>query len=331
MDRILLFDSLNLFIRNFAVLNFSNEDGDHVGGTVGVLQSTKSMIELFHPTKVVFCWDGKNSGQKRRNLLPEYKEGRKVRKSLNRTFQWESPEAEKVAFRRELFRVKEYLETMPFYQVELDQMEADDAIAYISKNYWTDSEKVIVSSDKDYFQLVTDKINVYRPVKKELITYDKMMNELKVHPSNWILVKILSGDKTDSVPPITRGIGIATAIKMFPFVSETTQHSVTDIIQLCEANKEKGKLYQGVLDNKDKLDVFWKVMQLEDVQLSVDGITTIKESLGQKPTFKPFQLRLLFLQDNAFKQINQFQFWNRILMPLNQASNLVETTEEKGE
>ena len=122
-----------------------------------------------------------------------------------------------------------------------------------------------------------------------------------------------------------------TAIKMFPFVSETTQHSVTDIIQLCEANKEKGKLYQGVLDNKDKLDVFWKVMQLEDVQLSVDGITTIKESLGQKPTFKPFQLRLLFLQDNAFKQINQFQFWNRILMPLNQASNLVETTEEKGE
>ena len=169
MQRILLLDGFNLYIRSFAVLNFANDNGEHVGGVVGTLNSVRAMVELFHPTKVVFCWDGKNSGKERRNLMPEYKEGRRVRKSLNHTFQWNTPDDEWVAFKKQLYRVKEYLEAMPMFQVELDNMEADDAIAYIAKNYWSDEEKTIISSDRDYFQLITDKISVYRPVKRELM------------------------------------------------------------------------------------------------------------------------------------------------------------------
>ena len=146
-QRILLIDSMNMFIRSFAVLNLANESGNHVGGMWGMMQSVKSIIELFHPTKVVFCWEGKHSSKKRKENLGEYKQGRDIKRSLNRTFQWETPEAEWESFKKQIYRVKEYLETLPVYQVEVEFMEADDVIGYISQYMWLDQHKVIVSSD----------------------------------------------------------------------------------------------------------------------------------------------------------------------------------------
>jgi 5'-3' exonuclease len=131
-ERILLIDSMNMFIRSFAVLNTATPDGNHSGGMWGMMQSIKGIVELFHPTKIVFCWEGKHSSKKRKEILGEYKKDRDVKKSLNRTFQWETPEAEWESFRKQLYRVKEYLETLPVFQVEVDFMEADDVIGYIA-------------------------------------------------------------------------------------------------------------------------------------------------------------------------------------------------------
>jgi 5'-3' exonuclease len=151
-----------------------------------------------------------------------------------------------------------------------------------------------------------------------------MINDNKIYPPNWILLKVLCGDNSDSIPPIARGLGQKTAVKLFPFLGETHQHTVKDVVEHCELNKGTGKMYQAILDNKDKLDVYWKVMQLGSIELSLAGLESMVESLNSKPIFKPFQLRLMFMQDNSFKQIHQFATWSRLLMPLNAASNLKE-------
>jgi len=49
----------------------------------------------------------------------------------------------------------------------------------------------------------------------------------------------------------------------------------------------------------------------------VHGVFFSRTTADERLSLKPFQLRLLFMGDNAFKQINQFDSWNRILVPLN--------------
>ena len=318
MERILLLDALNLFIRSFACINTATEQGNHCGGSWGTLQSLKTITELFHPTKLVFCWEGRHSGKKRREIMPEYKEGRKVKRSLNRTFNWAYPEQEWESFKAQILRLKQYLEMMPIYQVEIDNMEADDSIAYICNNMFKDDNKIIVSSDRDYFQLITDKTCVYRPVKKEIITYDKLITEEKIHPKNWIWMKTLNGDSSDSVPGIVKGLGPKTIIKLFPYLIEPRKINLDEILKTCQDNIEDHRFYKAIYDAQENVEKNWKVMQLSDHDFSLEGVTKINECFEhQKPTLKSFQLRLLFMQDGAMKALSQMDDWNRLFIPLN--------------
>ena len=74
-SRVLIIDGLNLFLRNFAVLNYVNQDGVHVGGLGGFLRSLGFLITQNKPTSVYIVFDGIGSSTNRKNLLPEYKSG----------------------------------------------------------------------------------------------------------------------------------------------------------------------------------------------------------------------------------------------------------------
>jgi DNA polymerase-1 len=307
---------MNMFIRSFAALNLANENGNHIGGIYGVLQSVKSLIEMFHPNKVVFCWEGRGASKKRREVLAEYKAGRDVKRSLNRQFQWATPEQEWESFRAQLLRIKEYLSVMPIYQLEVEQLEADDVIAYLCNKCWPDGEKIIVSSDRDYFQLITDKVSVWRPVKRELIDYQRMLTEYKIYPTNWIVIKTLTGDASDNIPGV-KGLGIKTINKMFPQLLEPRAIGLAEILEFSQQNVNKARLFKAIIDSKEMLEKNWTVMQLLEHNFSLAGLENIAASLNEKPIFKPFQLRLLFMQDNAFRQIQNFDSWHMIFTPLN--------------
>jgi 5'-3' exonuclease len=75
-DRVLLIDGLNLFFRNFAMMNIVNSQGVHVGGLGGFIRSLGSLINQIQPTSVFVVFDGIGSSTNRKNLLPEYKSGR---------------------------------------------------------------------------------------------------------------------------------------------------------------------------------------------------------------------------------------------------------------
>ena len=51
-SKVLLIDGLNLFLRNFAVMNYVNEKNVHIGGLVGFLRSLAYYIKTIHPTSV---------------------------------------------------------------------------------------------------------------------------------------------------------------------------------------------------------------------------------------------------------------------------------------
>ena len=131
-SRVLVIDALNLFFRNFATINMTNQDGAHIGGLAGFIRSLGSLIQLVQPTGVYVIFDGVGSSTNRKNLLPEYKSNR----GINRITNWdafESLDDENDAKVGQITRIIHYLQCLPVKVGMIDKAEADDMIAYMSR------------------------------------------------------------------------------------------------------------------------------------------------------------------------------------------------------
>ena len=91
----------------------------------------------------------------------------------------------------------------------LEGVEADDLIGYTSaSSIYKGWQKVIVSSDKDFFQLCDDETVVLRPIQKEVLNKNSILEKYKLHPSNFALARAIAGDKSDNLPGV-QGVGLA--------------------------------------------------------------------------------------------------------------------------
>jgi len=164
-DHVLLVDGLNNFIRAWSASPATNSDGAHIGGMLGFLQSIGYSVRTLLPTRVIIVFDGPGGSQRRRKLYAEYKGNRKPPKRPNR-FKGLDLEDDGLSLRRQMGRLLEYLNNLPVSVVTVDNIEADDSIAYITKSILTDSRITIMSSDKDFLQLVNDTTSVWSPTKR---------------------------------------------------------------------------------------------------------------------------------------------------------------------
>ena len=198
-DHILVVDAMNMLIRSFSLLKAMNPSGTHIGGLVGFLRSLGYVTRIFDPTRVVVVWDGKGGSGNRQNIDPNYK----AQRATARITHWglyDTREEEQEALVNQLLRVQDYLECLPMQQIVMEKLEADDIIAYLAKQAAGNNKKVtIVSSDKDFLQLVNDNIEVYAPVKKKTLNSSNILEELKVLPKNYNVIKALLGDNSDNL------------------------------------------------------------------------------------------------------------------------------------
>jgi 5'-3' exonuclease len=193
-------------------------------------------------------WDGDNNSSARKLIYPQYKENRRDRDN----------EYKLDSFTEQKERIKQYLEDCYIRQINVDNNEADDLIAYycqISEN----EQKTIYSGDKDLTQLISDKVSVYYPRTKE--TYhlgSKIKCDIYEFPhQNIRTYKILSGDKSDNIEGIS-GLGEKTLIKFFPELLEKSV-SITDILEKTEnllKENKNNKTLQNLLSGKTKSGVY---------------------------------------------------------------------------
>jgi len=184
-DRILLIDGLNTFIRAFAVNPSTNDDGIHIGGMTGFLQSIGYAIKNIKPTRVIICFDGKGGSSKRRKLFPEYKANRKVRKRLTRLSSFNNQEDERISMSQQISRLVQYLDQLPVTVLAPENIEADDAMAYISQQVYPKSQFYIMSTDKDFLQLVDNRIQVWSPTKKKYYFKDTVQEDFDIPAHNF--------------------------------------------------------------------------------------------------------------------------------------------------
>jgi DNA polymerase I len=210
-SRVLLIDSMNTFLRSFAVIPNVNAQGNHVGGLIGFMKSLGYAIKLIQPTRVVLVFDGQGNITNRRNTYAEYKGNRKIKRITNwKAF--DSLDEESASVTEQMMRLIEYLKTLPVNISIIDKIEADDTIAYLAQKLKDDV--VIYSADQDFLQLVNDRVTVYSPIKKKFYKQKEVFEEYGLWPKNFITMKCLMGDKSDNLPGI-KGLGAKKLFKLF--------------------------------------------------------------------------------------------------------------------
>lgn len=148
----------------------------------------------------IVCFDGEWGTNVRREEYSQYK--------LNRT----NASTEPI---QALPGIKEGLESVGIQWVELDEHEADDLIStFVERDL--NRMMYILSTDKDFYQLITDRVfvlNTARKATKCVIDVKEVMNRYEVTPSQWCDFMALTGDSSDNIQGV-RGIGPVTAARL---------------------------------------------------------------------------------------------------------------------
>ena len=178
--------------------------GISTNAVYGFFQIMFKTIEEENPDKIIVAFDI-SSSEKRTKIFSEYKAGRhKTPEDLTMQFPI----------------IKELLRMMNIPIVQKDGIEADDILGAIAKKEGKKGNKIVIlTGDRDYFQLVDININIRYPKtimgKTEYIIYDnyKINEEYGLTPEKLIEVKALMGDASDNIPGV-KGIGEKTALKL---------------------------------------------------------------------------------------------------------------------
>jgi|19_taG_2_1085344.scaffolds.fasta_scaffold00106_31 5'-3' exonuclease len=308
--KILHIDMLNLFIRNFAVQHATNEQGVDVGGIFGCLQSFNKFLRIHKPDVVHVAWEGKGSSKRRREMLEQYKSSRKF-SGFNKKKYKDDEKGEKESLIRQLNRLRDYIAILPFYQTSVDFLEADDTIAYCVEHIFDgpEWENVIITTDRDYFQLVSETTTIHRPVKTkkykdgEIVTPEFVMDFYGIHPDNLPILKAIMGDASDEIDGI-KGVGAKTAIKDFEMLESLKDgadiYTIDDILEIAQHRfeVEKKKKYAKYLDHRDLLKRNYELMQLLIPNMSLQARSVIHKTFKDIPKFKPTQFRLMIIGDS---------------------------------
>jgi DNA polymerase-1 len=272
-----------MLIRSFSLLKAMNPSGTHIGGLVGFLRSLGYVTRIFDPTRIIIVWDGKGGSGNRQNINPEYK----AQRATARITHWglyDTREEEQEALIGQLYRTKDYLDCLPVFQLGMEKLEADDIIAYIAKRASLADKKVtIVSSDKDFFQLIDNNIEVYAPVKKKTFDINNVVEEIGVLPQNYNIVKALLGDNSDNLPGV-KGLGIKTILSEWKSFTYDPNASLQDIWDHCETQLEEDKpkkVFAKIIHNWDKVLTNYQLMNLHNTALDENEITLVEEKLKE--------------------------------------------------
>lgn len=170
-------------------------DGKKTGMFVGCVTGIQKLLVKFQPSQVIMVFDRVGGNDTRRAQYTGYKEHR-AGTTLTGTF------------RRQLKAIKLCLAALGVPILEREGVEADDLIFHLAKLAVAEFGKkaIIISSDRDMLQCVTDQVMVYDERNRFMWTTTAVKTAYHLTPEEIPLLKALEGDPSDSVKGVP-GIG----------------------------------------------------------------------------------------------------------------------------
>ena len=311
-NRVLIIDSLNLYLRAYIMDPSLTMQGEPCGGIKGSLKILQKLVRDSKPDEIIFVWDGPNGSRKRKALNKNYKAGRKPIR-LNRSVKNLTDEEEIQNKVWQQMRLMEYLNEMPIIQIIIPEVEADDVISYITQMpYYNGWQKVVVSNDKDFYQLCDDETVVFRPVSKTVYNKKRIVEELGVHPRNMALARALVGDASDNLPGI-KSVGFKTIQRRLGFLAADKDYTIDDIVSYCEKVDKKLKFHDNILEGQETIAHNYKMMQLYSPLLSNQSKDFVKNSVENFDcNFNKIEI-IKKMRDDGFGELN----WKDLELHLN--------------
>jgi DNA polymerase-1 len=295
--RLLLIDGTNIFLRSYTVNPTLTRNGEAAGGVFGTLQSLQKLVRESTPDTIIWTWDGAGGSKRRQAADKGYKAGRKpVRRHNWQSSMSHTEENDNKVW--QMSRFSEYLGELPILQMIFDSVEADDIIAYCAQHSkFKEHFKIVISSDKDFIQLLNNKTVLHRPTQKETLTVRKIVEKYEIHPNNFLLARAVCGDDSDNLDGV-EGVGMKTVAKRFPFLKEEKSYAISEVLDYCRDQKDKKiKVYSSVLTEEVKVRHNHSMMQLAVPQFSCQDKETINKMLEEKPRFARSALLIKMMQD----------------------------------
>jgi len=196
--QVLLVDALNL-IRRIHAARPDSEDPQGIESSITTCVNSleRCLIEC-RPTHAVCVFEGQGRSW-RNDIFAGYKDGRQP-----------MPET----LRKNLPRFKEAFESSGVRSIEKDGIEADDIIATLAKKIASrDGAVIILSTDKTFLQLLSDRIRVRDHFKKTFLDRAYVQEKFGIQPGQLVDLLSLAGDSTNAIPGVP-GVGHKTAARL---------------------------------------------------------------------------------------------------------------------
>lgn len=257
-NNLLIIDANNLSYRWLQRPNYASFGADFI-------RTIQSLAKSYEAARTIVCFDFGKSYY-RMNMHEEYKGTRK------------KPQEEE-----EIKKYEDFFAVLNSLPEELDEevlkfrgVEADDVLAWITQNVSDRYDHTwVVSSDRDLYQLVDENISIFNIFGRKEVTLQTLTEDFDVTPSEYMLSRIIEGDKSDNILGI-EGIGPKRAQAL------AREHKTLDKLLDALPIKGRSKYIQNLNAGHDQLVRNEKLINLK--KYCVDAITAGK--YGDEPIEK---------------------------------------------
>jgi 5'-3' exonuclease len=317
-----------------------NDKGEVYGAVMTFIRKLGVILTKKDFDYCIVSWDGIGSGIMRYRLYPDYKANRDKRydlldaktdyeKGIQKTMRYilknkakkdtVRGETDEEALQRQKGIIQEILEELCIRQQEFDDVEGDDIVAYYVKNRRDNEKIVIMSSDKDMTQFISENVAIWNPRMDRLVKAEDTVKVLGITHENVVLEKILCGDASDNIKGV-KGLGEQTLVKYFPEIIdnktdlETIVRRSKELLEERKAEKKKPlkvleNIVNGVTDGcqGDKLyEINRKIIDLSEPLLTDDARRELDETTYEVMDTSDRNIK------NAYRIVNDYKMYDMI-------------------